>query len=79
MRLVRRIVINHETGPLGHLADVTIGVVEILDRCDVGIRVHVERVLKPRLVTEDAWWNANVIGFVEPVGRIQLGLVGIFI
>ena len=35
------------------LAQVAVGVVEVLDRGDVGARCDVERRLKPRLVAED--------------------------
>ena len=38
-------VIDHQPCPLRHLPKVSVGVVEVLDGCDVGVRAEVEGVL----------------------------------
>ena len=44
--LVRVGVVDHESCPLRHLTEMPEGVVEVLDRSDVGLRRQVERVLQ---------------------------------
>ena len=44
--LVRIGVVDHESCPLRHLTEMPEGVVEVLDRGDVGLRRKVERVLQ---------------------------------
>ena len=51
-------VVDHESCPLRHLTEVPEGVVEVLDRRDVGLRRQVERVLQSCEVTMN--WLAFV-------------------
>jgi len=51
--------------PLCHLAEVTVGIVQILDGRDVGAKRQGPRRLKPCLIAENAGGNCNVVLFVE--------------
>ena len=68
--LVRVCVIDHQPGPLGHLSEVSEGVVEVLDGRDVGVGLQVEGELKARLVSEDAGEDGDVAPLVEDLQLI---------
>ena len=70
--LVRISVVDHQTGPLSHLAEVSVGVVEVLDGRDVGVGLQVERELKPRLVAEDVGQDGDVTSLIEDLQLIRL-------
>ena len=63
--LVRISVIEHESCPLGHLSQVSEGVVEILDSSQVSVWGEVEGELKTRLVTKDAGQDGNVASLIK--------------
>ena len=60
-------VIDHEPSPLGHLTQVSVGVVEILHSSDVGLRGQIKGKLKSRLVAVQARQDSDVILLVENI------------
>ena len=70
--LVRIRVVDHEPSPLSHLAQVTEGVVEVLDGCDVRLRLQVEGELEARLVAEDAGEDGDVASLIEHLQLLAL-------
>ena len=70
--LVRIRVVDHEPSPLSHLAQVTEGVVEVLDGCDVRLRLQAEGELEARLVAEDAGEDGDVASLIEHLQLLAL-------
>ena len=70
--LVRISVVDHQPRPLSHLTEVPVGVVEVLDGRDVGLRLQVERELEPRLVSEDAGEDGDVTPLIEDLQLTRL-------
>ena len=62
---VRVGVIHHEPGPLRHLAEVAVRVVEVLHGGQVGLGAQHDRELEAGLVAEDAGEDGDVAGLVK--------------
>ena len=63
--LVRISVVHHEPGPLRHLAQVPVRVVEILDRGQISLGGQAEGELKPRLVTKNTGKYRDVARLIK--------------
>ena len=69
--LVRISVVDHQPSPLSHLTEVSVGVVEVLDGRDVGVRLQVEGELEARLVSEDAGQDGDVASLIEDLQLVR--------
>mmetsp|Transcript_64652 Transcript_64652/g.127774 ORF Transcript_64652/g.127774 Transcript_64652/m.127774 type:complete len:204 (+) Transcript_64652:241-852(+) len=69
------VIIDHQTRPLGHLTEVAVSVIKVLDRVQPSGRAKGEWLLQARLVAENARQDCNVVGFVEDCGGVAIGEV----
>ena len=74
-RSVRVSIIDHQPCPLGHLSQVSEGVVEVLDGGDVGVRLEGEGELEARLVAEDAGQDGDVATLIEHLTVIIINII----
>ena len=58
-------IINSQTGPLCHLTQMSVSIVEILDGCDVSVWCQVEGKLQARLEAKNTGQDCDVVLLIE--------------